>query len=220
MAAEQAFHFGMGAEALAADVLDQIGQTAQATPASSQRRSRKVPEQQSSSRSLWPSPGRSPRSRCPSPRRTIPKASRSASCKARSRTCRGASISTIWRTCHPGERQAVEQDPVAAAAVSAPAGLGGTRAQMGRHRARLDRCGRSARAARRRGGCRLHLADSALPDRQLADDEPERADEHARLRRRPLPQDRPLRDGAAYRHGADQHLHRARGRCSKASRTT
>jgi hypothetical protein len=86
---------------------------------------------------------------------------------------------------------------------------------MGGHRARLDRRRRSAGRARRRGGLGLHLADSALPHRQLADDEPERAHEHAGLRRRPLSQDRPLRDGAADRHGQDQYLHRAGGGAAK-----
>ena len=57
---------------------------------------------------------------------------------------------------------------------------------------------------------RLHLADPALSDRQLADDEPERAHEPAGFRRRPVSQDRPLCDRAADRSLDDQHLHRAR----------
>ena len=73
MAAEQALHFGMGAEALAADVLIQDAQmNANARP--------------------WPVPGHSQPSPCPSPRITIRKASRSAPCRARSKICRVSSI--------------------------------------------------------------------------------------------------------------------------------
>ncbi len=106
-----------------------------------------------------------------------------------------------------GAKRADHSGSGAVAAVPAPPGRRGARDQMGGHRARLDRRRRSARRARRSGRLGLYLADSALPHRQLAHDEPERAHEHARVRRRSLSQNRTVRDGAADRHGQDQYLH-------------
>src|SRR5580700_10739440 len=68
---------------------------------------------------------------------------------------------------------------------------------MGAAHGRLDRCGFGAWLSRWRRRQLLYHAGSALPHGQRARDELERAPRPARLRPRPLPEDRPLRHGAA-----------------------
>jgi type II secretory pathway component PulK len=57
----------------------------------------------------------------------------------------------------------------------------------------------------------LHLADSALPHRQLAHDVAHRIDEPAGIRCGPLSQDRTVRNGVTNRESVDQYLHGPRG---------
>ena len=83
----------------------------------------------------------------------------------------------------------------------------------------IDADDQPGRAGRRRGRG-LHHAESPLPHRQLADDEPERAHEHARLRRGPLPKDRPYVTALPTATAQDQHLHGAAAGAARAWRTT
>ena len=82
-------------------------------------------------------------------------------------------------TASTARRRPSVQDP-SLGAIPAAAGLGRRRAQVGGHGARLDRRRRYTRQSGRRRRPGLHLADSALPHRQLAHDVAQRIDESAR----------------------------------------
>ena len=100
IATEQAFQFGMGAEALAADVLNQStkprrpDRTDSRPPTAALRTAprARLPPADSNQVNSGASLGAAHAALAHHPPRTIPRGSRSAPCRARSRTCRAASI--------------------------------------------------------------------------------------------------------------------------------
>ena len=209
MATEQAYQFGMGAEALAADALNADRARPCDRPIGSVQRSARPRHtgQSAPAGQSDPSLGAAHAALAHHARRTIRRASRSASCRRAIEDMQGRfnlnNLAHVIQAERP-VRSRIRCRSQQFQRLLVSVGLEPKWAGIARDW--IDR-GRSGRAAGRRGGRGLHLAESALPHRQLADDEPERAHEPARVRRRPLPQDRALRHGAADRHGQDQHLH-------------
>ena len=120
LAAEQALHFGLGAEALAADVLVQDLQN-------------------STTLTTLPRPGHSRRSRCRSRPENNPEGEPIGTLQGALEDMQGRfNLNSLARL---GARRQ-NRGSAAAGAIPASARLGGPGTQMGRHRARLDRPGR------------------------------------------------------------------------------
>ena len=159
IAAEQALQFGIGAEALAADVL--LSSKVQATNGSAAR----LP---------LPQPWAQPTQPLPITPENDPEGEPIGTVQGAIEDMQGRfNLNNLARmSMRTGKQdpQPLEQFQRLLVAV----GLG---AEVGRHRPRLDRCGRSARQSGRRGRFGLYEPNSALPNRQLADAQPERIDE-------------------------------------------
>ena len=192
LAAEQALHFGLGAEALAADVLAQDAQN-------------------SATYTTLAAPWAQPTQPLPITPQDDPEGEPIGTLQGALEDMQGRfNLNSLGRMIKGPETEHPSAGSAAARAVPAAAELGRARTQVGGDRARLDRCRRYSGESRRRGGSDLHLADAALPHRQLPYDVAQRVDEHAGIRRRSLPLDCPLRDRPARCDRTDQYLHGVR----------
>ena len=220
MAAEQAFHFGMGAEALAADVLSQSckacnranGQsTNNAAGNAAARHTARAPPA-TATRSPWRKPWAQPTQPLPITPDDNPEGEPIGVLQGAIEDMQGRF--NLNNLAHVIRRTASRRIRTAAA-VSAAAGRGGSRAQMGGiARDWIDADDQPGEP----DGAEDSVYTSQTPPYRTGNwpmMSPSELMNMPGLRRRPLPQDRPVRDRAADRHGDDQHLHRARHRPRK-----